>query len=397
MSFRTLVQSGDVQVPVVNITAPAAASSVSGTVSFSATASDNVGVVSVTFRVDGVAIGAADVQAPYSVQWNTTGLADGAHTLTAEARDAANNVGTASIGVVVQNAPVVTSPHHLDFDGADDYLTVADAPDLSFTTGAADRPFSIEMWMRTDSMAKHQLLGKWGESTDQEYRVLIAANTIRADLRDQSTGGMATVFTTSLPAGMIGAWHHLAVTYDGRGGATAVNGITIYVDGVAMPLARINDANYVAMEAQNAPIEIGREGPFWNQYNGALDEIRMWNVARSQAQVRGGDARRAHRRRDRARRLLALQRGRGRHQHGRLAGEPYGGADDQPAVDRGQRDTALAGAARLRAPGPVDAPGVHVRRRAPLVSGVEQAGRHDQLVAERLAIDDREPPRHSRQ
>jgi hypothetical protein len=285
MTFHTLVQSSDAQAPVVSIVSPAAGT-VSGTVTADVTASDNVGVVSVEFLLDGVAIGPADLQAPYSAVWDTTGVADGAHTLSVVARDAANNEGTASVAVLVQNGAVVSSPHYLEFDGTDDYLSVADAADLSFATGAADRPLTIEMWMRTDAMSEHQLIGKWGESSNQEYRVLIAAGTIRVDLRDQSANAMASVFTSTLPAGgLIGAWHHLAVAYDGRGGATAADGIAIYIDGVPMSLYRMNDPAYVAMEPGSAPVEIGREGPFWSQYRGGLDEIRVWNVARTQSQI----------------------------------------------------------------------------------------------------------------
>ena len=287
MTFRTLVASADTQPPVVSFTSPAAGTVV-GTIAVQASASDNVGVASVQFRVDGVALGAADTVAPYTASWNTTTVADGAHTLTAEARDAANNVATASVTVIVQNTPATTTPHYLDFDGVDDYVSVADAPQLSFGTGGVDLPFTIEMWMRTDAVVKHQLIGKWGESSNQEYRVQIAQGTIRVDLRDQSANAMASVFTNGLPAGMVGAWHHVAVAYDGRGGATAADGITVYIDGLPIALVRINHPAYVAMENLAAPVEIGREGPFWNQYNGALDEIRLWNVARSQSQIQAG-------------------------------------------------------------------------------------------------------------
>ena len=57
-----------------------------------ASATDNVGVTSVQFKIDGVHVGSADTAAPYRVSWNTTTVADGSHTITAEARDAANNV-----------------------------------------------------------------------------------------------------------------------------------------------------------------------------------------------------------------------------------------------------------------------------------------------------------------
>ena len=40
----------------------------------------------------GANIGAEDLTAPYSIAWNTTQTANGSHTLTAVARDAAGNV-----------------------------------------------------------------------------------------------------------------------------------------------------------------------------------------------------------------------------------------------------------------------------------------------------------------
>ena len=106
-------------------------------------------------------------------------------------------------------------------------------------------------------MGKHQLIGKWGESSNQEYQAPIADGTIRLDLRDQSAGALVTVYTTSLPA-LVGAWHHLAVTYDGRGGATAADGITMYVDGVVVPLFRIHESGVCGDGTAGRP---GRDRP----------------------------------------------------------------------------------------------------------------------------------------
>ena len=78
----------------MSITGPANRTTVSGTVTITATASDNVGVVGVQFRADGIAVGTEDTTAPYSVSWNTTEAANGIHTLTAVARDAAGNTKT---------------------------------------------------------------------------------------------------------------------------------------------------------------------------------------------------------------------------------------------------------------------------------------------------------------
>jgi hypothetical protein len=139
MTFHTAVAIVDTTPPVVSITNPAAGP-VSGTVSFDVTATDNVGVSNVVFKLDGVALGPADTTPPYSFSWDTTTVSDGPHTLTAEARDPSNNLGTASVGVTVQNgAVVVGGPHYVDFDGLDDYVRVNDAPALSFGNGTATR------------------------------------------------------------------------------------------------------------------------------------------------------------------------------------------------------------------------------------------------------------------
>lgn len=79
----------DTTPPTVSVTSPSG--SVSGTITMAATASDNVGVVGVQFLVDGVARGAEDTAAPFQASLNTTTLANGAHTATAVARDAAGN------------------------------------------------------------------------------------------------------------------------------------------------------------------------------------------------------------------------------------------------------------------------------------------------------------------
>src|SRR6185503_19339035 len=94
----------DTTPPTVSITSPASGATVSGTTTVSASASDNVGVVGVQFFVDGAALGSEDTAAPYSASWNTTTVANGSHSLTARARDAARNSTTsAAVTVTVSN------------------------------------------------------------------------------------------------------------------------------------------------------------------------------------------------------------------------------------------------------------------------------------------------------
>lgn len=86
-------------------------SSVYDTVALIATASDNVGVVGVQFKVDGVAQGSELTSFPYQTTWDTTAVANGSHAITAVARDAAGNSTTsASVSVNVQNTTTFPSP-----------------------------------------------------------------------------------------------------------------------------------------------------------------------------------------------------------------------------------------------------------------------------------------------
>jgi hypothetical protein len=102
--FTTLA-APDVTPPTVAISAPAAGTTVANTVAVTATASDNVGVAGVQFKLDGANLGAEDTTSPYSVSWNTSTSSSGAHTVTAVARDAAGNLASSTPVTVVVAQP----------------------------------------------------------------------------------------------------------------------------------------------------------------------------------------------------------------------------------------------------------------------------------------------------
>ena len=81
--------------PTVSISSPDKNATVSGTVSVSASASDNVGVTRVDFLLNG-ALQVSDPAAPYLFSWNTASYPPGVYTLSARAYDAAGNLGQSS-------------------------------------------------------------------------------------------------------------------------------------------------------------------------------------------------------------------------------------------------------------------------------------------------------------
>jgi hypothetical protein len=101
----------DNSAPTVSVTAPTAASVLSGSTNLTATAAD-VGspVAKVDFLVDGSVVGTS-TSSPYGMVWNSASVGNGPHTLAARATDGAGNVTTsAPVGVSVDNGPDTLPP-----------------------------------------------------------------------------------------------------------------------------------------------------------------------------------------------------------------------------------------------------------------------------------------------
>ncbi len=98
----------DVGSPVVSVFTPAANATLTGLITLTATAVDDRELAEVRFQLDGQDLGAATTTdltpTKYTLPWDSRGGANGAHTLTATARDATGNATTsAGITVTISN------------------------------------------------------------------------------------------------------------------------------------------------------------------------------------------------------------------------------------------------------------------------------------------------------
>lgn len=99
-----LCASPDNTPPTVSITSPAPGATVSGTITVTADAADDVGVAGVQFQYNGINFDSEDTTAPYTATAYTNNVPDGSYTLTAVARDAAGNRTTsATVTIMVSN------------------------------------------------------------------------------------------------------------------------------------------------------------------------------------------------------------------------------------------------------------------------------------------------------
>lgn len=95
----------DITPPTVSLTAPVSNSTLSGVITLSATASDNVAIQSVQFMVDGVNIGNPDAISPYSIQWDSSSVQNGSHIIKAITKDTSGNQTTSSLVSITISAP----------------------------------------------------------------------------------------------------------------------------------------------------------------------------------------------------------------------------------------------------------------------------------------------------
>ena len=88
VATATVTVTLDATVPTVTVTAPGPGATVSSTTTITASATDNNALAGVQMLLDGTALGAEVLGTgpTYTFTWNTIGVANGAHTLSARTR-----------------------------------------------------------------------------------------------------------------------------------------------------------------------------------------------------------------------------------------------------------------------------------------------------------------------
>lgn len=144
--------------------------------------------------------------------------------------------------------------------GGSRYAKIEDADSLSFGDGSNDSPCSFFAWVYVSQHTAAQVIMRKGTAniTEREWSLQLKANKRRLVLNfaDASVNVLCNCETD---ADIAVGWHFLCATYDGRGGATAANGITLYVDGMAVASTPTNSGSYVAMENLAQAVGIGAD------------------------------------------------------------------------------------------------------------------------------------------
>ncbi len=157
---------------------------------------------------------------------------------------------------------------------SDAYVEIADSPDLD-PTGA----ITVEAWVdisRSGSQVCNSIVGK-GWSTS--WWLGICGDPANPMLRSYIRGYDGAVGSTRvlLDGGRIppGQWTHVALVFDGVNRYHYINGELVASHVEAGPAT-----------TSTFPVRIGGDASYNYSPAGAIDEVRIWSVARSQAQIR---------------------------------------------------------------------------------------------------------------
>ena len=154
----------------------------------------------------------------------------------------------------------------LSFNGTNAKVSVPDTSTLHLTTA-----MTLEAWVNPSVVTS-----EWRdiiEKGNDNYFLMGTSSSNGAPGAGGFLGGMniTTVGTSPLPTN---TWSHLAATYDG---AT----LRLYVNAVEVS----NASRAGSMTTSTSPLEIGGDSLFGQYFQGLIDELRIYNTARTPSQI----------------------------------------------------------------------------------------------------------------
>lgn len=143
----------------------------------------------------------------------------------------------------------------------------------------AQSDFTIEMWIKIRSNASDPVFignKNWASGSNTGFVwCRYAANTIRFNFRANTRSRKDYNMTLDY-----GKWNHIAITVKRNGS------ITGYVNGRqnGTPISIAADSGYTLHAA--LPVRMGADGNAAYPINGDMDEVRIWNTVRTEAEIR---------------------------------------------------------------------------------------------------------------
>ncbi|EGV42451.1 T9SS type A sorting domain-containing protein [Bizionia argentinensis JUB59] len=171
---------------------------------------------------------------------------------------------TDTLTSTIQRVDVLSPATNLNFDGVDDRAEV----NIS-SLPLANAPRTVEAWVKTSATNVGTIVNYGNQSTNQRFGILMT-NDGRIGVIGENNDYIA-------PTGSVNDnnWHHVAVTFNG-------SVLTIFVDGVSV------GSTNKSYSTNGNLLSLGStfRTTFWGEFfNGNMDEVRVWNTARTASQI----------------------------------------------------------------------------------------------------------------
>ena len=146
------------------------------------------------------------------------------------------------------------------------YIEVPDAPNLRLTGS-----MTIEAWIYLDDAANNTIIDKGS------YNYLFETHPNGQPALGLYSRSFGWIYSGgSLPTNQ---WVHVAVSFQ-----SGANGVNFYLNGSLLSSHTMN----TPLASDAGPVNIARQDPLGcqcNKMNGDIDELRIWNIARTQSQI----------------------------------------------------------------------------------------------------------------
>lgn len=242
-----------------------------------------VGSVADVRLVKGTAVYTSDFNLPTSPLAvvggsNTKMLMNTNYSSSNTAADYAFNGASNAISVSAGGTP--TSSAITPYEPLDTAINLTRSSSMSGATDSTTPPlmnlaaYTVEGWIKPNGACIGAGIRCEALLRDGDYDIAISDGTFQLVMYYNGSQDTGWVNTTFVP--QAGAWTHVALTRDGTAAKFYINGALAY----STTLASADASGRTGF-----PFRIGYAGDGSTYFDGQIDEVKLWNVARTQAQI----------------------------------------------------------------------------------------------------------------
>ncbi len=159
----------------------------------------------------------------------------------------------------------------VSFDGSNDYVEVTDNNAIDLSSN-----FTLEAWIFPVGPGSDGIQGGMILNKENSYEIArFADGTIQFALSANGTGSDWAWFNTNLTA-PLNQWSHVALVKSGVSVTVYLNVASLYT----------NNAQPATLTGNSQNLRIGSRGFAVTYFNGYIDEVRIWNTARTMSEIK---------------------------------------------------------------------------------------------------------------